>query len=324
MLQVALVEGGRRVLSQGRGPGSRIRLWATERLGCSSSFTAACEAAFPVASLAFCKLSVLEDGDGSGGGGDRCLFATYGEEEEEEEEGSGGSTAAAERMRSGETVALWDLRTRRAVARFGWPDEEGGRLGKTGMCMCLRLVCARSGGHPCLVSAWENGHLYAWDVRSPSVPFASTATASGQASARVHSEPPLALDLAVVVDQGNNGGGECIVRGVSGGADAQLGMFCMRLPNDDAREEGEQPIRVEERLELGHQGVSSVCIRGDQRIFATGGWDKRIRVWDFKRRRPLAILKTHTGAINCLAFAHSTNLMVSGSADTRIACWSLY
>jgi WD40 repeat protein len=211
--------------------------------------------------------------------------------------------------------------------------------------MCLRLFnggAADGDGGGCqtyLASLWENGQLYLWDSRKPSAPFASTAAAAGPEAKRMHDEPPLAFDLAVV-------GNGCGVRGVSGGADTHIGIFSASLPaGPDTSDTGDsvslegtaevlhqlrpsdpatEPITVEQRLEVGHAGVGSVAIRGDQRIFATGGWDKRVRVWDFKRLRPLAILKAHAGPVNCVVFSNTDNLLVSGSADTRIACWSLY
>jgi WD40 repeat protein len=247
------------------------------------------------------------------------LFAVYGEEEG--------------RRGEGETVALWDLRSRQVAQRFPSPVNGHDSRSKTGMCMCLRLFAGASGS-PCLASLWENGHLYLWDSRKPSTPFAATATGGATETKRMHDEPPLAFDLAVV-----NGGRS--VRGVSGGADAHIGIFSAELePELDEIVAGEgaaEPVaqgysgqttpglvQVEQRLEVGHAGVGAVAIRPDQKIFATGGWDKRVRVWDFKRARPLAILKAHAGAVNCLAFSNTDNLLVSGSADTRIACWALY
>ncbi len=88
--------------------------------------------------------------------------------------------------------------------------------------------------------------------------------------------------------------------------------------------------RLVKRLKLSHPGIGSVKVRpSDRKIFATGGWDKRLRIWDAKRMKPLAILKQHDAAINCLAFssaaaAADNNLLVSGSSDTRIACWKIY
>jgi WD40 repeat protein len=59
VLQVAFAEGGQRVLTQGRGQRSCVKLWDTERLGTGGG-DAATLSTFPVASLAFCKLSPLE------------------------------------------------------------------------------------------------------------------------------------------------------------------------------------------------------------------------------------------------------------------------
>ena len=44
-------------------------------------------------------------------------------------------------------------------------------------------------------------------------------------------------------------------------------------------------------LEVKQQGTADICIRQDQRIFATAGWDGKIRVFHYKKRKPLATLQ---------------------------------
>jgi WD40 repeat protein len=62
--QVAFVASGQQVLTQGRGYSSCVKLWATERLGTGGG--SGSTATFPVATLAFCKLAVLERSSSSG------------------------------------------------------------------------------------------------------------------------------------------------------------------------------------------------------------------------------------------------------------------
>lgn len=44
-------------------------------------------------------------------------------------------------------------------------------------------------------------------------------------------------------------------------------------------------------LEVKQQGIADICIRPDQRLFATAGWDGKVRVFHYKKLRPLAILQ---------------------------------
>ena len=42
---------------------------------------------------------------------------------------------------------------------------------------------------------------------------------------------------------------------------------------------------------LGKSGASCVCVRPDEKIFATGGWDCKLRVFHWKKLEPLAVLE---------------------------------
>jgi WD40 repeat protein len=65
------------------------------------------------------------------------------------------------------------------------------------------------------------------------------------------------------------------------------------------------------------------------RIMCTAGWDHRVRIFDLKRHKPLAIYKYHTQTVNCVDIQIvSTSLqdgyfLASGSKDNRIALWPL-
>ncbi|OWZ04212.1 hypothetical protein PHMEG_00023920 [Phytophthora megakarya] len=73
-----------------------------------------------------------------------------------------------------------------------------------------------------------------------------------------------------------------------------------------------------------HGGFSSVCIRGDQRIVATAGWDHRVRVFHLRKLKPLAVLKYHSESVFALDFSADSALLTSCSKDHKIALWSIY
>ncbi|KAF1789385.1 WD40 repeat, conserved site [Phytophthora cactorum] len=60
-----------------------------------------------------------------------------------------------------------------------------------------------------------------------------------------------------------------------------------------------------------HGGFSNVCIRGDQRIVATAGWDHRVRVFHLRKLKPLAVLKYHSDSVFALDFSADSALLAS-------------
>ena len=74
---------------------------------------------------------------------------------------------------------------------------------------------------------------------------------------------------------------------------------------------------------MPHPGIDDIVIRSDGKIWATAGWDGRVRLFDAKKKKPLAVLKHHQGGIHTVAFADD-GLLASGGDDRGIALWSLY
>jgi WD40 repeat protein len=61
----------------------------------------------------------------------------------------------------------------------------------------------------------------------------------------------------------------------------------------------------------------AICPSG---ILATAGSDNSVRLWDLHRQRPLQRLEGHTGSVAALAC--DGQVLVSGSFDTTVRCWS--
>ena len=53
----------------------------------------------------------------------------------------------------------------------------------------------------------------------------------------------------------------------------------------------EQLLELQGTLEVKQQGIADLAIRQDQRIFASAGWDNKIRVFNYVKSKPLAILQ---------------------------------
>ena len=56
-------------------------------------------------------------------------------------------------------------------------------------------------------------------------------------------------------------------------------------------------------LQSKHSGQQGLQIRSDDKIFATAGWDARIRVYSTKTLKELAVLKWHKDGCYATAFA---------------------
>jgi WD40 repeat protein len=100
-------------------------------------------------------------------------------------------------------------------------------------------------------------------------------------------------------------------------------------------------IRVLGSITVPHEGQAEVVLREDGRLFATAGWDHRVRLFDSTTLAPLAILKEHTETVQCVAMpprspaiegassnekqAHaSSGYIASGAKDGKIAVYQLY
>lgn len=64
--------------------------------------------------------------------------------------------------------------------------------------------------------------------------------------------------------------------------------------------EWKDPLKV---VNTKHSGQQSLAIRSDGRLFATAGWDSKIRVYSAKSLKELAVLKWHQVGCYAVAFA---------------------
>ncbi len=60
--------------------------------------------------------------------------------------------------------------------------------------------------------------------------------------------------------------------------------------------------------------IISAAVSPDGKLFATGGWDKKVTLWDVETQTPNRTLEGHTGEINTLAFSADGTLLASGGA----------
>ncbi|KAL8180293.1 UNVERIFIED_CONTAM: hypothetical protein K2H54_019469 [Gekko kuhli] len=85
---------------------------------------------------------------------------------------------------------------------------------------------------------------------------------------------------------------------------------------------------MQQTCQLTNPGIADVTLRPDRKILATAGWDYRIRIFGWKKLKPLAVLDYHTATVHCVAFSDhsqpSERLMAAASKDHRISVWAIY
>lgn len=109
-------------------------------------------------------------------------------------------------------------------------------------------------------------------------------------TAQPHSQPILSLDVSLSKDFY-----------LTSSADAIIAKHPIPAVAETLRPTIESlPLKTQQTK---HSGQQSLRIRSDGKIFATAGWDSRIRVYATKSLKELAVLKWHKEGCYSLAFA---------------------
>jgi WD40 repeat protein len=70
------------------------------------------------------------------------------------------------------------------------------------------------------------------------------------------------------------------------------------------------------------EGVFSVTFSEDGTRLATGGADKKVRLWDTASGKVVRVLEGHTSEMRCVRFSHDGTMVVSASCDGTARLWS--
>jgi WD40 repeat protein len=158
------------------------------------------------------------------------------------------------------------LNTKNIVNKFA-PDTKK----KLGMCMKVEII--EWEGHVIIVAIYESGDLRVWDVRTTAQPLLCLDN--------LHTD--VALTFAC---------NRTLTRGVSGGADDVLCFWNMDLTRGIGT--------IETRVPLPHRGINDLCLRHDERILASAGWDHRYEQYPSQTTSSLR----HILTLNSLTIAH--------------------
>lgn len=210
----------------------------------------------------------------------------------------------------------------------------------TGMLMAVSLLhqLTNTTTPSLLVAAgYESGHIALW-YRKHDPKTKEETSWQTLYLAKPHSQPVLSLDFAPTLGYFFSSSADAIVA---------------RHPLDGSSET--------KTLQTKHAGQQSLVVRGDGKIFATAGWDGRVRVYAAKGMKELAVLKWHKEGCYAAAFAEvldggetgvgdlgeaaagvgkegqpltvsqqrvarskATHWLVAGSKDGRVSLWDIY
>ena len=69
--------------------------------------------------------------------------------------------------------------------------------------------------------------------------------------------------------------------------------------------------------------VKSVAFSPDGQTFATGSWDRTIKIWDLNTTEEISTLEGHTDFVTSIIFSRDGQTLISGSWDGTIKIWGV-
>jgi len=107
---------------------------------------------------------------------------------------------------------------------------------------------------------------------------------------QAHTQPILSLDVSPTKDFY-----------LTSSADAIIAKHLIPTSAELVIKSGDDvPLKI---LKTGHAGQQSLTLRNDGKIFATAGWDSKVRVYGTKAMKELAVLKWHKEGCYAVSFA---------------------
>lgn len=176
------------------------------------------------------------------------------------------------------------------------PNDGGINLGSI---MCMKYL--NFSGQSYVLAVYESGDFFTWDLRCSKVINQK----------KLETEGPLTIDYEITTN-----------RGIYGGTTDKIGVFSF---NRNTME-----ISKKTEISVKNAGIDCVKIRSDCKVFATGGWDGRIRIFSWKSLRPLAVLTDHKDGVMDICYSNDTvslwksPVMAAGGKDGQITLWNIY
>ena len=78
-------------------------------------------------------------------------------------------------------------------------------------------------------------------------------------------------------------------------------------------------------LSIPGRGLNDIAFRHDAKVYATAGWDGKVRLFATKRGREriVCVCEFHSESINSVAFQPDSKVFAAASKDARISLWNV-
>lgn len=133
-----------------------------------------------------------------------------------------------------------------------------------------------------VAAGYESGHTMVFVQSDPGAVFQRLYCS------QPHSQPVLSLSISPMLDHY-----------FTSSADAVIAKHPLPVAKSIWKTDL-KPFKISQTKHSGQQGLR---VRSDSRIFATAGWDSKVRVYSTKTMKELAVLKWHKGGCYATAFA---------------------
>ncbi|KAF5970220.1 vegetative incompatibility het-e-1 [Fusarium coicis] len=80
---------------------------------------------------------------------------------------------------------------------------------------------------------------------------------------------------------------------------------------------------VLQTLEGHTDWVTSVVFSNDDKLIASGSWDKTVKIWNVATGEEEQTLEGHTGPVRSVVFSNDDKLIASGSRDATVKIWNV-
>uniref|UniRef100_A0AAG5DIQ9 Guanine nucleotide-binding protein subunit beta-like protein 1 n=1 Tax=Anopheles atroparvus TaxID=41427 RepID=A0AAG5DIQ9_ANOAO len=199
------------------------------------------------------------------------------------------------------TVSVLCSKTLSETMRFS-PTADEEKSIPFGSVMCVLPVIVE--GQRYLISGYESGIIATWDFRTGRIVGNPVQFASD-------GDCLFTIDFDPVTN-----------RGICGGSSNSLVVFSM--------DRKALQVMPKSKIAIKNAGLHRVRIRKDLKVFASAGWDGRVRIFSWKSLRPLAVLTEHKGELLDIAYSEervtmwNAPVMAAAGSDGQISLWDLY